>query len=130
SLAESEKVFTSGKDLIVEVDVQGAIQIMELIDPISIFILPPSFELLQARLTSRGTEDDTGLATRLRNAFEEVLEYPRFKFVVINDDISNASRQIASIILAERQTVDRQTDAIRVILNSFDASRHRFEENS
>ena len=129
SLAEVERVFTSGKDLIVEVDVQGALQIVNdkrLTDqPVSIFILPPSFEILRNRLTSRGTEDDAGLATRLKNAFSEVQQYNHFKYVVINEDIANASRQIAAIILAERQTLDRQTEAIQVILDSFDASKYR-----
>ena len=128
SLRESEKVFQTGKDLIVEVDVQGAIQIMDrLADAnISIFILPPSFEVLKARLTSRATEDQAELETRLRNSFDEILRYSRFKYVVVNQDVSAASRQIASIIMAERQLLDRQTDAIQAILDSFDASRHLY----
>jgi guanylate kinase len=129
SRTESEKVFSSGKDLIVEVDVQGAIQIMDRLanDTVSIFILPPSFEVLRARLTSRGTEDDAGLKTRLKNAFNEVLQYSRFKYVVVNQDLSIASRQIAAMIIGERQTVDRQMESIQVILDSFDAWKHRFE---
>jgi len=129
SLSESEKVFRSGKDLIVEVDVQGAVQIMERRPEVSIsvFILPPSFEVLKARLTSRGTEDEAALNVRLRNAFNEVKLYSKFDYVVVNEDLSTAARQIASIILAERQHLDRQNDAIQGILDSFDASRHRFE---
>lgn len=128
SITESEKVFRSGKDLIVEVDVQGALQIMERRpeDNISIFILPPSFEVLKARLTSRGTEDNDGLRMRLRNAFDEVMNYSRFKYVVINDNLAAATRQIASVILAERQLLNRQDEAIRGILDSFDASKHQF----
>jgi guanylate kinase len=131
SLAESRKVFNTGRDLVVEVDVQGALQIMEkdeLADTrISIFILPPSFEVLRARLTSRNTESEEGLRTRLRNSFSEVMEYSRFDYVVINEDLNLAARQMASIILAERQTVSRQSDPIKSILDSFDASRHLFE---
>ena len=128
SLAESEKVFRTGKDLIVEVDVQGAIQIMERLAEacISIFILPPSFEVLTARLTSRGTEAEPELNMRLKNAFNEVLQYSKFKYVIVNEDLSAATRQIASIIIAERQSLDRQTDAIQGILDSFDASKHQF----
>lgn len=127
SLAESKKVATSGKDLIVEVDVQGALQIMERLpaECVSIFILPPSYEMLKARLTSRGTESREQLDVRLRNAFNEVMEYSKFDYVVVNDGIAQASRQITAIITAERQTVDRQSDAIQDILNSFDASKHR-----
>jgi guanylate kinase len=129
SLAESQKVFQTGRDLLVEVDVQGAIQIMERSeqDVISIFILPPSFDILRARLTSRGTESEAELNTRLRNAFNEVLQYSKFKYVVVNEDVFSASRQISAIIVADRQCLDRQKDAIKVILDSFDASRHRFE---
>ncbi|MGH9949140.1 MAG: guanylate kinase [Pyrinomonadaceae bacterium] len=125
SIVQSEKVFSSGKDLIVEVDVQGAMQIMERLEDksVSIFILPPSFEVLEARLTSRATEDRDELATRLNNAFDEVKQYSKFKYVIINNDIPTASRQIAAIILAERQRLDRQSDAIQVILDSFERTK-------
>ena len=129
SVAESEKAASTNKDLIVEIDVQGAIQIMEKLSDsvISIFILPPSFDVLRARLTARGTEGAAELNTRLKNAFNEVLQYSKFKYVIINEDVSTASRQIAAIITAERQMLDRQTGAIQGILDSFDASKHRFE---
>ncbi|MBK8467036.1 MAG: guanylate kinase [Chloracidobacterium sp.] len=129
SISESEKAASTGRDLIVEIDVQGAVQIMDKLSDslISIFILPPSFEVLRARLTSRGTEGSAELKTRLRNAFNEVLQYSKFKYVIINQDVSIASRQIVSIITAERQMLDRQNDAIQGILDSFDASKHRFE---
>ncbi|MBK6748467.1 MAG: guanylate kinase [Pyrinomonadaceae bacterium] len=128
SLRESQKVFNTGRDLIVEVDVQGAIQISEkLPESITIFILPPSFEVLKARLTARGTEGEGELRTRLRNAFNEVLEYEKFKYVIVNQDLGTAARQIASIINAERQRLDRQSDAIRDILDSFDTSKAEFQ---
>ncbi len=129
SISESEKLFDAGKDVIVEVDVQGAVQIMDkkTVDSIGIFILPPSFEVLKARLTARGTEGEAELRTRLRNAFNEVMHYSRFKYVVINQDVPVASRQMASIIMAERQLLDRQSGAIQGILDSFDASKHQFE---
>ncbi len=129
SLGESEKVFSTGKDLIVEVDVQGALQIVERLPDrsINIFILPPSFNVLRSRLTSRGTEAEPELNTRLRNAFKEVMQYSKFKYVVINDELATATSQIAAIILAERQNVDRQSGAIQGILDSFDASKHLFD---
>jgi len=129
SLAESRKVFNTGRDLIVEVDVQGALQIMERLTEasVSIFILPPSFEVLRARLTSRATESDTGLRTRLKNSFDEVMQYSKFDYVIINDDLATAARQLAAIIIAVRQSTNRQMSAIQGILDSFDASRHLFE---
>lgn len=129
SLAESKKVFNTGKDLIVEVDVQGALSIMDRVTDasVSIFILPPSFEVLRARLTARATEDQDELHTRLKNSFSEVMQYSKFDYVIVNEDLTTAARQLASIIIAERQSTDRQTSAIQGILDSFDASRHLFE---
>ncbi len=128
SVAEVEKWNDSGKDLIVEVDVQGAISILQKMpDCVSVFILPPSFEVLEARLTSRATEDADELTTRLRNSFHEVMQYDRFKYVIVNDNIAGASQQIASIIRAERQLLHRQQASVQGILDSFNASRHRFE---
>jgi guanylate kinase len=131
SLAESRKVFNTGRDLVVEVDVQGALQIMgmgNLRDSrVSIFILPPSFEVLRARLTSRKTETEEGLRIRLRNSFEEVLKYKKFDYIIVNEDLVTAASQLAAIIVAERQSRNRQASAIRGILDSFDAARHLFE---
>jgi guanylate kinase len=129
SLAESRKVFNTGKDLIVEVDVQGALQIMERVrdERVSIFILPPSFEVLRARLTARATEDPAEVRTRLRNSFNEVRHFSRFDYIIINEELSTAAHQMASIIVAERQLTDRQTSAVQGILDSFDAARHLFE---
>jgi guanylate kinase len=129
SLAESETALSKGHDLLVEIDVQGAIQILEKRPDLcySIFILPPSFEVLRDRLTRRGTEGDEDLQVRLRNAFSEVAHYQHFDYVVVNNDADAASAQIEAIIRAERQTPDRQKEAVRVILKSFDDAKHLFD---
>jgi len=129
SLAESRKVFNTGKDLIVEVDVQGALQIMERVQEnrVSIFILPPSFEVLRARLKGRGTEEPTEIRTRLKNAFDEVMQFRNFDYVIINQDLAKASQQLAAIIVAERQTIVRQANDVQVMIDNFDAARHLFE---
>lgn len=128
SLAESRKVFNTGKDLVVEVDVQGALQIMEKVpdDSVSVFILPPSFEVLRARLTARATEDMEELKTRLQNSFDEVMQYSKFDYVIINENLTAAARELASIVVSERNRTNRQASAIQGILDSFDASRHLF----
>ena len=94
---------------------------------VSIFILPPSFEVLRARLTARATEDQDELRIRLKNSFSEIMEYSKFDYVIVNQDLPVAARQLASIIMAERQSTDRQKSAIQGILDSFDASRHLFD---
>ncbi|MCV4785663.1 hypothetical protein OFM36_40155, partial [Escherichia coli] len=76
---------------------------------------PPSFDILRARLIARATEGATDLELRLNNSRNEVMHYTKFKYVVINDELSAASRRLASIVIAERQRTDRQNDAIQAI---------------
>ena len=124
SLEQTEKMTNEGKDVVLEIDVQGAAAVMEkLPSAVSVFILPPSFEVLKARLTARATEGAADLSIRLRNSFREVMEYSKFKYVLVNDEVPRASRKLASIILAERQLRDRQAEAVRGILGSFDQSK-------
>jgi len=112
-----------GRDIILEIDVQGAESVLKkLPEAVSIFILPPSFEVLKMRLTNRATEKKKDLALRLKNSFEEVGRYREFKYVVINDSVEHASSDLRAIILAERLRRDRQMGSIQVILDSFDIS--------
>jgi guanylate kinase len=114
----------SGQDVILEIDVQGA-KIARLLMPeaVNIFILPPSFEVLRNRLKARATEKLKDLDLRLRNSFAEVRRVSEFDYVVINDDVSEATADLQTIILAERLKRVRQTGAIQSILNSFDTSK-------
>jgi guanylate kinase len=112
-----------GRDIILEIDVQGAESVLKkLPEAVSIFILPPSFEVLKMRLTNRATEKKKDLALRLKNSFEEVQRYREFKYIVINDSVEHASSDLRAIILAERLRRDRQMGSIQVILDSFDVS--------
>jgi guanylate kinase len=92
-------------------------------DAASIFIMPPSFEVLRDRLTRRNTEGPAELALRLQNSLTEINDFEKFKYVVINDEVEAASRRLANVILGERQRRDRQMRAIEVILDSFDVSK-------
>ena len=124
SLAQIEKMTTAGQDVILEIDVQGATKVRDKVaDVVSIFILPPSFEVLKARLTARATEGAHDLEVRLHNSLNEVRQYVDFDYVVVNDDIAAASRKLGAIILAERQTCDRQIAAVEGILDSFEKSK-------
>lgn len=120
SRAQIERITSEGRDALLEIDVQGALAVMEKVtDAVSIFILPPSFEVLKARLTARNTEDAADLALRLKNAHGEVMQYSRFDYIIINDQLTAATRALASIICAERQRRVRQIESIQDILNSF-----------
>jgi guanylate kinase len=125
SLSHVNKMTDAGKDVILEIDVQGADWVRKRVpDVLGIFILPPSFEVLKARLMARGTEDPEDLALRLKNARGEVMEYSKYDYVIINDEIFSAARRLAAVIVGERQRRDRQTMAIYGILDSFDVSKH------
>jgi guanylate kinase len=120
SRAQVERERAAGHDIILEIDVQGAASIRELIkDAVSVFILPPSFELLQKRLTARGTDSGPDLEKRLRGAPLEVQQYRHFEYVILNDDINRASAQLASVIYAERARRERQEVRLKQALTDF-----------
>jgi guanylate kinase len=112
-----------GHDIILEIDVQGAQAVRAKVpEAVSIFILPPSYQVLEKRLTARATEKQEDLRVRLRNSLGEVRRFTEFEYVVINDDVTRATADLRSVILAERLKRIRQTAVIQAILNSFDVS--------
>jgi len=120
SKAQVERERAAGKDIILEIDVQGAASIRQLIDDaVSVFILPPSFELLRDRLAARGTDSPADLERRLRGAPAEVEQYKCFQYVILNDDIDRASAQLASVIYAERARRERQEPKLKETLADF-----------
>ncbi len=118
--AQVERELNEGRDIILEIDVQGADSVREMVsDAVTVFILPPSFEILRERLTARGSEKPDELALRLRNSRQEVEAYSRFDYVIINDDKDRAAAQLASVIYAERARLERQEEAARCVLETF-----------
>lgn len=123
SQSRVEKETGEGNDIILEIDVQGAEIIRKKINrSVSIFILPPSYEILKSRLTKRQTESDADLQVRLNNASKEVKGYANFDYVVINDEKEKAADEMRTILRGERLRTDRQEDQIRDILISFENS--------
>jgi guanylate kinase len=115
-----ERERQTGRDIILEIDVQGAESIRQQVsDAVSIFILPPSFELLRNRLVARATDSAADLERRLKGAPAEVAQYEHFDYVILNDDINRASQQLASVIYAERARRERQQITLRDSLNDF-----------
>ena len=111
---------SQGRDIVLEVDVQGAASIRNLIsDSVSIFILPPSLEVLRERLIARGTDSPDELAVRLHNAPEELKAYKTFDYVIINDDADYAAAKLMAIIEAERLRLARQQQHVRQVVDSF-----------
>jgi guanylate kinase len=115
-----ERELADGDDVILEIDVQGAANVRTLgLEAVSVFILPPSFEVLRQRLTSRATENAAQLALRLANARREALDCQHFDYVVINDDMARAAAQLQAIIEAGRAQRQRQQSLIDHILATF-----------
>lgn len=99
----------SGKDVILEIDWQGAQQIRRLVpETISIFILPPSLPVLADRLRGRGQDGEDVIARRLAGARDEISHYGEYDYLVVNDDFDRALADMAAIFRAERQRTERQ----------------------
>ncbi len=97
-----------GEDLILEIDVQGAIQVMEKApEAVSIFLAPPSLEALEERIKGRGTESSEKINSRLETARKEMKAYNLYDYIVVNDTVEHAAEQISSIIDAEKCKVSR-----------------------
>lgn len=120
SLKVVERELTAGRDIILEIDVQGAASVRRAgIEAVSVFILPPSFEILRRRLTGRQSENAEALALRLKNSRGEVEHYREFDYVVLNDDVERAATQLASIVYAERALRPRQERLAERVLATF-----------
>ncbi len=108
------------RDLILDIDVQGAAQVRAKIpEAVEIFIMPPVFEELRRRLVKRGEDDEEAIARRLRNAGREVCAYGAFDYIVVNDDLEKAVSELAAIIIASRCRTSAREGAIGRILRSF-----------
>jgi guanylate kinase len=123
----SKQVFreiSAGRDIILEVDVQGAASVRSLVpDSVSVFILPPSFEVLKQRLEARGTDSPEELELRLRNAPVELNDYSAFQYMILNDNLNQAADQLAAIVYAERARLVRQEAEVRNVVQAFNSKR-------
>ncbi|WP_457553436.1 guanylate kinase [Desulfobacula sp.] len=91
-----------GQSLVLDIDVQGAKQVMALdLDLVSIFILPPSFKTLSQRLENRGTDSKEVIAKRLENAKSEIAQKDLYQYKVVNDDLDKAAKELYSIFKKE-----------------------------
>jgi guanylate kinase len=105
---EVERVLAAGRHALMDIDVQGARQFhLAFPDTVLIFVLPPSGEVLKARLSARKSEDQAKLLVRLRNARAELGEVGRYHYVVVNDNLERAVDQVSAIIDAEGLRHDR-----------------------
>ncbi len=103
-----EKMLDEGKDVILEIDIQGALQVKENFkEGVFIFILPPSMEELKQRIIKRGSETEESLMTRFKNAYKEINYVSKYNYAVVNDKLEEAVSKVEAIIAAEKCRVDR-----------------------
>jgi guanylate kinase len=116
-----EQARSEGKDLILDIDVQGARQLKERIpEAVSIFVLAPSRDILEQRLRMRSEDSEEVIQRRLRDAAEEIRNYAEYDYVIVNHQLEESIDTLAAIIKAERVRRIRMEDQIRPILRSFE----------
>ena len=112
---------SEGMDLILDIDVQGARQLKERIpEAVSIFILPPSRDILEQRLRSRSEDAEEVIQRRLRDAASEIRNYQQYDYVLVNHRVDDSTLTLQSIVRAERVRRIRMEEHIEPILRSFD----------
>ncbi len=108
----------AGKDIILEIDWQGAMSIKAIFpEAVSIFILPPSMKKLEERLRARGQDSEQTIIKRLAAARSEMSHIEKFDYVTINDDFDDALKQLQAIILAERLKTNSQMKTHYQLIN-------------
>jgi len=107
------EAINNGNDVILEIDIQGALKVKESYpEGVFIFILPPSMEELKQRIINRGSETPESLMTRFKSAYKEINYVSKYNYAVVNDTVEEAVKKIQSIIVAERCRVDRVKEKI------------------
>ncbi|HEU5022713.1 MAG TPA: guanylate kinase [Bryobacteraceae bacterium] len=110
----------AGKDLVLDIDVQGAAQLRERIpDAVSIFILAPSRQILEQRLRARSQDSDEVIRRRLDNAAREIGDYKKYDYVLVNENLETALESLKSIVRAERVRRIRVQEKIQPILATY-----------
>ena len=108
-----EEKLNAGKDVILEIEIQGALQIKERYnDAVLLFVMPPSAKVLEERLRGRGTETDEVIAKRLARAKEEAVGIEKYDYIVVNDDLDECVEKVHEIISSAHNTPDRNADFI------------------
>ena len=103
-----QKQLDAGKDVLLVIEIQGALQIKEKIpQALFVFLLPPSMKELKRRLRMRKTETEEKLMERFETAYKEINELPKYNYVIVNDKADEAARKLEAIISAEKCRVDR-----------------------
>jgi guanylate kinase len=120
---ETERRLAAGDDVVLVIDVQGARQVRtKANDTIGIFVLPPTFAILEHRLRGRSRDTGDAIERRLRTAREEIGAVDEYDYVVVNDDLDRCVTEIAAIVIAERARWPRRRASLEASIASFSRS--------
>jgi guanylate kinase len=115
-----------GQDLVLDIDVQGARQLKgRIVHAVSIFILPPSREVLEERLRTRSQDAKAVIERRLEEAAEEIRNYTQYDYVLVNREVQASTDNLAAIVRSVRSRRDRMEQEIRPILETFQDGRNK-----
>ena len=118
--ADTEELLASGRDVVLVIDVQGARKVRaRQLETVAVFVMPPSFEVLEQRLRGRSKDSEDAIQRRLQVAREEVASFAEYDFVVVNDDLAGAVDRLHSIIIAERARLQRMRAEAENIVRTF-----------
>jgi guanylate kinase len=119
-LEDTEKFLAAGQDVVLVIDVQGARHVRRRgLDVTSVFVMPPSFAVLEQRLRGRSQDREAEIQRRLETARREVAAFTEYDFIVINDEVSTAVVRLRSIVLAERSRLRRMQAAAEAVMRTF-----------
>jgi guanylate kinase len=119
-IADVERLLLAGQDVVLVIDVQGAQQVKSRgVDHTSIFVMPPSFEVLEQRLRGRSKDTEEQMQRRLTTARSEAASYVDYDYVVVNDELHPTVVRLQEIIAAERSRTHRMRPAVERIIETF-----------
>jgi len=121
---QTEALIAAGRDALLVIDIQGARQVRSAVSGlVTVFVLPPSFEALEARLRGRSQDGGAAIEARLRTARQEVAAADEYDYVIVNDDLERCVGDLAAIIRAERLRRVRRSGDIEPIKTTFRSAR-------
>ena len=123
SLDEVERLRAAGRDVLLEIDVQGAAQVRRRVQgAVSVFVLPPSYSALERRLRGRGSESEAQIQRRLEDAVTEIRASQDYDYVILNDDLTAACEALAAVFHARQFHHDRMQSQIQRVLRTLPAA--------
>jgi guanylate kinase len=118
--SDTEQLLAQGVDVVLVIDVQGARKVRQRgIESTTVFVMPPSFAILEQRLRGRSKDTESAIQRRLQVARDEVASFAEYDFVVVNDEVTAAVDRLRSIVVAERARLARMRDQAEIIVRTF-----------